>query len=168
MKKELSIILIFGVLFVLFVITIGACGKSSNSNTTTKKARIPPTETHPDKLRVIPTNSGKAPVNTVCQALLHGYRNFSSFNERENFTPAYKQEVASTGCSWKPFEDVRCENMPSQDGIRQGCDPEYYKNRCGVYQDYVRLISGSDVEPFIYPIERLIKGECDSDFNPYV
>ena len=124
-------------------------------------------ESRPANLKIIPTTKGGA-VNTVCPALLHGYRNFASYQERENMTPGYKQEVAVSGCSWQPFEDVRCENMPAQEGVRQGCDPSYYKERCGIYKDYIRLIAGSDVEPFIYPVERLLKGECDGGFNPYV
>jgi len=167
MNKHISLALVLSTLAVLLVVAVGLC----RTNASTKRGRGPFYETNPSNLKVIPTTKqsvGGAPVNTVCHSLLHGYRNFGSYHERENFTPGYKQEVAMSGCSWKPFEDVRCENMPAKEGLRQGCDPSYYKKRCAVYQDYIRLISGSDVEPFIYPIERLITGECDSNFNPYV
>jgi len=168
MKNCASLMLLVALLFVVFITALRMCGNNSAAN---KKSRGQFTETNPKKLKVIPTTKsqpGVAPVNTVCHALLHGYRNMSSYQERENFTPAYKQEVAVSGCDWQPFEDVRCENMPADEGLRQGCDPKYYQKRCGVYQDYVRLVSGSDVKPFIYPVERLISGECDSSFSPYV
>lgn len=166
MKNCASLILLVSVLFVVFIAALRLCSSNSNS-CKNKKSRAKFTEANPGNIKVIPTTSGQA-VNTICPSLLHSYRNMSSYQERENFTPAYKQEVAVSGCNWKPFEDVRCENMPADEGVRRGCDPMYYEKRCGLYKDYVRLISGSDVKPFIYPIERLIKGECDSSFNPYV
>lgn len=156
-------IMIVSVMFILSII-IMTCF-CDNKNSRSQKKALTPTDT-----RVIPTNLpiNVKPVNTVCQALLHGYRNFNTSNERQNFTPKYMQEVAMSGCDWKPFENIRCENMSSEEGLRSGCDPKYYKDRCGIYQDYVRLISGSDVKPFIYPIQRLINSECDLGFNPYV
>lgn len=90
----------------------------------------------------------RKPVNTVCYAYLKAWRNMD-WHERDLFAKKYLEEVTTAGCEWGPFERIRCENMPKEDGIASGCDPSVYARRCEDFQEYTDL--GNSIRGYIHP-----------------